>query len=268
MPRPRKFNNYKWMIVVLPLAVFGVSFFVSQGWGNKSLEYLAVAPTATTTVPMVVQPVGPLPIVVTHLPTPEPLRALYMTSWVAGTASIRDRLINIADTTEINSFVIDIKDYSGRIAWLPEDLELIKLGAGESRIRDVKKFLADLHTKNIYLIGRISVFQDQYLVSKRPDLAVKRASDGGVWRDRKGIAWLDASKLEVWEYIVRLAREAYATGFDEVNFDYIRFPSDGDMKDIAYEGAPNNVINRAETLEKFFSIQEINKVLDIMKSSS
>ena len=260
MPHRRKPNYTKLAVIALPIVVFGISFFVSQGWEGKPLEYVAALPVASTTISGPLAPPklseGEPPIIVTHLPTPEPLKALYMTSWVAGTPSISSKLIKLATTTEINAFVIDIKDYTGRIAWLPEDPVLAEFGAGESRISDIKKFLADLHAKDIYLIGRISVFQDQYFVSKRPDLAVKRASDGEVWRDRKGIAWLDVGQPEVWEYIVRIAREAYAVGFDEVNFDYIRFPSDGNMKDIAYKGAPDGVIDRAAALKKFFEYQE------------
>lgn len=265
MPR-RKPKVGKLAIIALPVVVFGVSFFVSQGWpahppvwsgagGGGQLTYVAATPVSVSAEPAII--VGPPPIVVTHLPPPRPLRALYMTSWVAGTPTIRERLITLADTTEINALVIDIKDYTGRIAWLPEDPELAALGAGEARVAEIKKFLADLHARDLYLIGRISVFQDQYLVSQRPELAVKRASDGGVWRDRKGIAWLDPGSAEVWEYIVRLAREAYAVGFDEVNFDYIRFPSDGNMRDITYaETLPTGVIDRPAVLQKFFVYQQ------------
>ncbi|TSC61266.1 MAG: Uncharacterized protein Greene041614_1132 [Parcubacteria group bacterium Greene0416_14] len=170
----------------------------------------------------------------THVATPKAVKAIYMTSWVAGTNDFRNRLVNLLDTTEANALVIDIKDYTGKIAFAVEDPYLQEFDSVEERIPDIKEFIERLHSKNIYVIGRISVFQDPHFVKIRPDLAVKRSSDGGVWKDRKGISWLDAGAKEVWDYHVAIGKQAYAYGFDELNFDYIRFPSDGDMYDIAY----------------------------------
>ena len=112
--------------------------------------------------------------------------------------------------------------------WLKE------VGSSENRISDIKEFIKILHDKNIYVIGRISVFQDPQLVSKHPELAVKKASDGSVWKDHKGISWLDAGAKQVWDYVINIGKESYRIGFDELNFDYIRFPSDGNMNDIYY----------------------------------
>ncbi|MEK7553059.1 MAG: putative glycoside hydrolase [Patescibacteria group bacterium] len=188
--------------------------------------------------------------VVTHLPTPSPLKAIYLTSWVAGTPARREALVKLIDETELNAVVIDIKDYTGRIAFAVTDPVLT--GAVEVRIKDPQEFIRELHEKNIYVIGRISVFQDSYLAKKRPDLAVHRQSDGGIWLDRKGIAWLEAGASEVWDYVVRLAREAHALGFDELNFDYIRFPSDGNMRDVVYRFMDQKTETRAAVLERFF----------------
>ena len=170
----------------------------------------------------------------THKTTPDAVKALYMTSWVAGTGDLRNNVVHLIETTEANAVVIDIKDYTGKISFEVEDPYLKEFNAVEKRIPDIKEFIEYLHSKDIYVIGRISVFQDPHLVKLRPDLAVKRSSDGGVWKDRKGITWLDAGAKEVWDYDVAIGKQAYAYGFDELNFDYIRFPSDGDMYDIAY----------------------------------
>ena len=171
---------------------------------------------------------------VEHIKAPEQLKAIYMTSWVAGVKSLRDKLVKIIDDTEINSVVIDIKDYTGMVAFDVDDKILGDLGTEEIRVRDMRQFISDLHKKGIYVIGRISCFQDPQVVKHRPDLAVKRSSDGGVWKDRKGISWIDADSKEMWDYLVSIGKASYEAGFDELNFDYIRFPSDGDMKDIAY----------------------------------
>lgn len=188
---------------------------------------------------------------VTHINTPSRVKAIYMTNWVAGNKRLRNPLIKMADETEINSIVIDIKDYTGRIAFEVSDPLLKAYGAYENRIPDVKELIEELHNKNIYVIGRISVFQDHYMVGKRPELAVKRKSDGAVWKDFKGISWLDAGSKDVWDYIVALAKESYLVGFDELNFDYIRFPSDGNMKDIYYPWSNNRP--KTEVLKEFFS---------------
>ena len=188
---------------------------------------------------------------VEHIKTPEPLRAIYMTSWVAGTQSWRTDLLKFIEASEINSIVIDVKDYSGRIAFEVADPVLKELGAEEIRVRDLKEFINELHEKNIYAIARISVFQDPYMAKRKPDLAVKNSS-GGIWKDRKGINWIDPGAREYWDYIVRLGRETEHLGFDELNFDYIRFPSDGNTEDIIYDHADQGSKPR-DTMLTFFS---------------
>ncbi|MBU4057764.1 putative glycoside hydrolase [Patescibacteria group bacterium] len=95
------------------------------------------------------------------------------------------------------------------------------------------------------------------MVKKRPDLAVKRASDGSVWKDHKGISWLDAGSKEVWDYVIAIGQESYRIGFDELNFDYIRFPSDGNMNDIYYPLSEEKILadeenGKAIVIENFF----------------
>ncbi len=190
---------------------------------------------------------------ITHLPTPSSVKAIYLTSWVAGAPGRRDELVELIVETELNSVVIDIKDYTGRIAFMTGDPVLDESGAVEKRIKDIKDFIHSLHEKNIYVIGRVSVFQDMYFVGRHPEFAVHRRSDGGVWKDRKGISWLEVGATPVWDYTVRIARAAYAVGFDEINFDYIRFPSDGDMKDISYRHFDPKAETRSQVLQKFFA---------------
>lgn len=186
-----------------------------------------------------------------HLPTPIPLKAIYMTSCVASTPSIRENLVQFIEKTELNSVIIDIKDYSGTISFRPENSELLhawedaKCGA-----LDMKEFISKLHEKGIYVIGRITVFQDPHMAKRRPDLAVQKASDGGTWKDFKGLSFTDPASKEIWDYHVALSKESYNLGFDELNFDYIRFPSDGPMKDIQFPISKNR--NKPEVLEDFF----------------
>ena len=169
-----------------------------------------------------------------YIATPEPLKGIYMTSWVAGTPSLRSGLVKLIDNTELNAVVIDIKDYSGKIVFPITDPKLLAYGSQEVRVKDMQDFVESLHQKGIYVIARIAVFQDAYFVKYRPDLAVKNLAGTAVWKDHKGISWIDPGSREYWDYIVLLSREARKVGFDEINFDYIRFPSDGNMQDISY----------------------------------
>ena len=195
---------------------------------------------------------------VTHILTPKAVRAVYMTSWVAGTKSLRNHIVSLIDTTELNAVIIDIKDYSGHIAFSVDDQIVSKYGASENRFPDVREFIGELHKKNIYVIGRITVFQDPFLAKTRPDLAVKKESDKGVlWKDHKGLSYIDPAAEEGWKYIAALARASYMLGFDELNFDYIRFPSDGNMRDIYYPWSEARInadvsLGKASVLRDFF----------------
>jgi hypothetical protein len=207
-------------------------------------EVIEVVASSTPDVPA-----GPPPFVVMHISTPEAVRAIYYSSWAAGSLKFREKLFKLVDDTEVNAVVIDVKDYSGHISFLVEDPELKELGAAEKRIPDIKEFIGQLHDKGVYVIARISSFQDSYLINVHPEWAVK-TKEGKVWQDFNGVKWLDAGAEPVWEYLVRIGNEAYSVGFDELNFDYIRYPSDGDLKDVAYSWS--NGRTRSEVMRSFF----------------
>lgn len=182
-----------------------------------------------------------------HVETPEAVKGIYMSQCVVGTPSIRDSLVRFVDSSALNAVVIDIKDYTGTIAFptehpLLENASMLTCGA-----RDMKEFIASLHEKGIYVIGRITVFQDPHYSSNHADQAVQSRSTGRPWEDHKGLNFVDVSSKPFWEYIVALSKESIAMGFDELNFDYIRYPSDGPMSDAVYQNP-----NRAEALERFF----------------
>jgi len=195
--------------------------------------------------------------IATHIPTPEPLKAIYMTGWVAGSSKLRDGLVKLVNETELNAVVIDIKDYSGKLSYVSESPILAVADSSEERIIDIREFIQRLHDNNIYVIGRITVFQDPFYARKHPELAVKKESDKTLWADKKGINYIDPGSREFWDYIVEIARVARADGFDELNFDYIRFPSDGDMTDIYYPFSDARIVadakwGKAVVLEEFF----------------
>jgi hypothetical protein len=199
------------------------------------------------------------PEFVPHKKTPEKVRALYMSAWVAATPNVRKNVVEIIDTTDINSIIIDIKDATGRISFLVDDPIINELGSPRNLIRDVKPFIEELHEKDVYVIGRISVFQDDYMTQKKPEWSIKSKATGQPWKDKKGLAFLDPTNKDVWDYTIRIAKAAHAVGFDEINFDYIRFPSDGNISDISY---PLTEGTKSDAMEHFF--QELHIQLKIL----
>ncbi len=231
--------------IVTAFIIAGIFYFITPYFFPMDFN-LDFAQTSTST-----EVIKKDEIKVTHISTPVPVKAIYMTSCVSATPSLRQGLLKIANTTEINSILIDIKDYTGTITFSSDNPKFKDNSGAGCKTQDLKAFIAELHKNNVYVIGRISTFQDHYLVSKKPELAVKRKSDGAVWKDFKGISWFDAGSKEIWDYVVDLAKESYAIGFDEINFDYIRFPSDGNMKDIYYPFSDGKV--KADVMKSFYA---------------
>lgn len=199
--------------------------------------------SATSTPPMLE---GYSPVA--HLSTPEPMYAIYMTQCVVGTPSLRSSLVEFVDSTKLNAVVIDIKDYAGKIAYPTDNPMLAGSVSEKCGADDMGDFIADLHEKGIYVIGRITVFQDPFYTKVHPEQSVQSKSrPGEPWKDFKGLSFVAVNSVPFWEYIVELSRESYALGFDELNYDYVRWPSDGQMGDIVYPSA-----DRAGELEKFF----------------
>lgn len=159
-------------------------------------------------------------------------RGLYLTASTAGARL--DHYIELANTTEINSYVVDIKDDDGFVGYESQVPEVQASGTWKKKY-NADSVLKAFHDNDIYVIGRVVVFKDPLYSVKRPDLAIKNAS-GGVWKDKDGLSWLNPYNEEAWEYTVKIAKEAVEKGFDEIQFDYIRFPSDG-KKSQNYSGA-------------------------------
>lgn len=198
------------------------------------------------------------PKAATHLKTPEPVKGIYMTACAAATPSFRAKLEKLVEETELNTIIIDLKDYSGTISFETTHPLLRDSEGTGCRIADLALFIETLHQKNIYVVGRVTVFQDPYYAKKHPELAVLRKSDGAVWKDRKGLSFIDVSAQPYWDYIAAISEEGYRIGIDEMNFDYIRFPSDGDMKDIAFPHSAALLTRdpeggKTEALRVFFS---------------
>lgn len=161
------------------------------------------------------------------------VKGVYLTAYSAGSPKKMDQIIDLLNKTELNGVIIDIKDYSGLILF-DSQVPLVKeLKTKNNRLGDLQALIKKLHDNNIYVIARQTVFQDPILAQKKPDWAIKSKA-GGLWHDNKGLTWVDPTVKGVWKYNVAIAKEAINLGFDEINFDYVRFPSDGNMQNVVY----------------------------------
>ncbi|MGE0158377.1 MAG: putative glycoside hydrolase [Gemmatimonadales bacterium] len=174
-----------------------------------------------------------------RFPRPRSVRGLYVNAWAAGSGVRMRALMDVALRTEVNAFVIDIKDASGYVSHRTEVPLAHEIGATtDVRIADLAGLLDRLEAERVYPIARIVVVQDPILAKYRPELAVQDTA-GGVWVDSKGITWLNAYQRGVWEYHVAIAREVARMGFPEIQFDYVRFPDapEDDMARAVFGGA-------------------------------
>jgi hypothetical protein len=186
---------------------------------------------------------------VTHVSTPPAVRAIYMSQCAATSADFRSNLLALIKDTELNAIVIDVKDYTGTVGFSTIGTEGV--GGKGCVAGDLPEFIKTLHEKNIYVIARITVFQDPLYTSRHPHLAVQSKSNPGTpWKDYKGLSFVDIGAREFWDYIVALSNESFNMGFDELNYDYIRYPSDGPMRDVHF--THSDYSNRGAELEQFF----------------
>lgn len=170
---------------------------------------------------------------------PVKVKGIYVSGPIAGTAKM-DELITLVDETELNAMVIDIKNDEGRITYKMQTDKVLEIDAGIRYIPDIEELVTKCKEKDIYLIARIVAFRDPYLAEQKPNLAVHTA-DGEVFRDKNGLAWVNPYRREVWEYLVEVAAEAANAGFDEVQFDYIRFSTDVREEEVDYGTEAENV---------------------------
>lgn len=185
-----------------------------------------------------------------HAAKPERVRAIYLTTASTNGGKYQEMLA-LADRTEINAFVIDLKDDSGAPGFRIAHPDYADLSREKPTMPDLAVITADAHAHGLYLIARLPVFQDSWFADRHPEFAMGR-SGGGLWRDRRGIRWLDPAAQGVWEYNAVLAEEAYAAGFDEIQLDYVRFASDGDLSTITYP-AWDGLEPKPEVMERFFA---------------
>ncbi|HUM16359.1 MAG TPA: putative glycoside hydrolase [Candidatus Nitrosotalea sp.] len=166
---------------------------------------------------------------------PGMVKGVYLSYHGVGDRTIRGRVLDLLDRTELNAVVIDVKGDEG---FLPFDSQVPlarEAGAtGRVRVRDFDGMLARLKAQGVYLIARIVAFKDNVLARHRPGWAITDTGTGSLWLDAERLAWLDPFEEEAWAYPIAIATEAARKGFDEIQFDYLRFPTDGPLGKARY----------------------------------
>src|SRR5881296_3324644 len=159
-------------------------------------------------------------------PRTSSIKALYVNAWAFGSRRLW-QLVRLADETEINALVIDVKDDTGCLLYPSAVPTAEQIGANQcTRAKDARARLDTLNAHGIYPIARIVVAKDPLLAERKPHWSVRNRETGGLWRDRIDIAWVDAYNDSVWIYAAQIAQEAVRLGFQEVQFDYVRFPDE------------------------------------------
>jgi hypothetical protein len=153
---------------------------------------------------------------------PPQIRGIYINAYAAGSRTRFPQLLKMADETEINAFVVDVKDEKGIRYHTDLPLQHSLEQPGEVTIRDLKALVDTMHAHHIYAMARIVVFKDPILSKVKPEWSVK-APGGGLWHDKKGNTWVSPWDPHVWDYNLAIAEQAARAGFDAIQFDYVRF---------------------------------------------
>jgi hypothetical protein len=185
---------------------------------------------------------------------PDAIRGIYVTGHSAGGSKF-EKLLNLVDNSDLNSMVIDIKDDHGNLTYKPEEASSYS-DIAKNYIKDPITMLKTLEEKQIYPIARVVVFKDSVLANKRPELSFKEGN--AVWKNGRGESFVNPFLQEVWDYNVGIAIEAAKLGFQEIQFDYVRFPEGFEKRDKTlgynmgdYQGDQSDVQKRVQAVTDF-----------------
>ena len=179
-----------------------------------------------------------------------PIRGLYVNRFAAQSTRKMRKLIDVADSTEINAFVIDVKDEFG-LNFKSDDPILQKNAGTQTKVSNMKALVDTLNAHGILPIARIVVFKDSVAARMNPNSTIRRA-DGSIWRDHEGLAWVNPYANAIWDYNMRVAEEMVKLGFGEIQFDYIRFPE-------PYKSLPPQVFPESNGRNKTQALSEFLK---------
>ncbi|MFM9883630.1 MAG: putative glycoside hydrolase [Burkholderiales bacterium] len=204
-----------------------------RAWGYDRIELPITAPAGMQNTEIRLLPLAP--------------KSLYLSFWGVASKTLSQGVLDLIETTEVNALVIDVKGDRAMVAHRSAVPLATQVGAQRAiTMPDMKGLISTFKAKGIYTIARIVVFKDELLAAARPALAI-RTTNGEIYRDKENLMWVDPHHREVWEYNIAIAMEAAAAGFDEIQFDYVRFP---DTTGLVF-AKPNNEANRVGTIAGF-----------------
>jgi hypothetical protein len=208
------------VVLLLVGAAVAVGATVIRSEGNETAAGQKAAPKPTKA-----EPVRPRPL-------PAEMRGVHVTVALASDPTAIDEYLAIPG---LNALQVDVKDENGEVGFMmPNGTLARRIGATKPYYK-AGRLAAKTRAAGVYLIGRVVVFEDPILSQQRPDLAIRR-TDGSVWTNHAGLGWTNPYDKRVWDYNVEIATAAAQRGFDEIQFDYVRFPSDGDVENAVYRG--------------------------------
>jgi hypothetical protein len=244
-----KMKNLKFLFLCIIIFIFSVALVFASRIQDFTRFISSKAITYTSSLSSSIIPQQtPAPLAT----IPSVIRSVYVTGWSAGSQKYNTYLRSLFNTTQINAVVVDIKDNEGFVSYNTGASKAREYGAYVGQVHNINTLVNDFHTQGIYVIGRIVLFEDPILAKARPDLAIydksKTQSAGPhvPWKDNNGVNWMDPASKEVLDYNIEIAKDALGHGFDEINFDYVRFPTDGRQSTMAFptwdSKVPRNVI--------------------------
>jgi len=178
-------------------------------------------------------------------------KALYVSFWAAGSKRKMNQIINLAKKTEINTVIIDVKNEFGNISYKTNVKLAQEIGAHKQRtVYHMDRLVKRLKKANLYVIARIVVFKDNRLAKNKPEYSLKDLDTNQTWRNNEKLAWVDPFEEKVYDYVTDVAVDAASKGFDEINFDYVRFPL---KKNLSYKKNRNQK-NRIQAVSDFLEM--------------
>ncbi len=226
----RKTGNFIFLLICIGIFFISLVLVFTNHFQNATRVVSTQVFSYSSSISSALNPEpAPVPLAV----IPSVIKSVYVTGWSAGSKKYNTYLQSLLTTTQINAVVLDIKDNEGLVSYNTGALKAREYGAYQGQVRNINALINSFHAKGIYVIGRIVLFEDPILANHRPDLAIydtSKTQPGGPhipWKDNNGVAWMDPAQKEVLDYNLEIARDALLHGFDEINFDYVRFPTDG-----------------------------------------
>lgn len=180
--------------------------------------------------------------------SPEAVKGIYVTGPVAGHERMEE-IIQLVEETELNTVVIDVKNDDGYVTYAMSSETVEALGARVKYVKDMPALIDRLHEKDIYVIARIVAFRDPHLAEVKPEWSVHR-TNGSIYYDNSGLAWVNPYKREVWDYLLEVAECAVADGFDEIQFDYVRFSTEIKSGEVDY-GEDSATVSKTQIITEF-----------------